>query len=509
MSDRKKTIIHNPVIYADVPDVDTIRIKDTYYMVSTSMHTMPGCPIMRSKDLAHWEIINYVFDSLEDNEAHNLQDNKGIYGQGSWAASLREKDGFCYVIFSSNDMKYFYIYRTEDIDRGHWECICKIDEILHDPALLFDGDTPYVIFGNGDIEVVEFEKDLSGIKEGGLRQQIISTPSEGIMLRAEGGHAYKINGMYYLLFIEWTSTGNRRRREVCYRSKKLLGPYECKVIFDDDMGYWNNGIAQGCIFDTEAGDWYAMLFQDRGSVGRVPFVLPMEWKEGWPMIGVDNKSPFTLEVPFEEKSISPIVIEDEFDYPENKLKLNWQWNHNPDNSLWSFTERPGYLRMKTGYITERGVLYARNTLTQRTEGPACTGTLRIELTNMKPGDCVGLLALQSTFGMVGIRKDAEGTNRVVMCTNRGDYLEKEEESVEYSKDSIYFKITCNFEDNTDIASFYFSEDGLCWNKIGCELHMKYLLDHFMGYRFGLFNYACKVTGGYVDFDYFHYRQGIV
>lgn len=501
----KKAIIHNPVIWADVPDPDVIRVKDCYYMVSTSMHTMPGCPIMKSKDLAHWEIVNYVFDAIDNNDAHNLADNKGIYGKGSWAATLREHKGNYYVGFSSNDMNQFYLYKTDDIERGLWKQVAAVDQILHDPALLFDGDTPYVICGNGDIGVVEFEKDLSGIKKDGIQQKIIHSPKEGIMLRCEGGHAYKINGTYYLLYIEWPSSNNRRRRQICYRSENLLGPYERKIIFDDDMEYHNCGIAQGAIFSTEDGIWYAMLFQDHGAVGRIPIILPVNWIDGWPMIGVDGKAPEFLETPFEEILTGPLVISDEFNYTENKLALNWQWNHNPDNTLWSFTQRPGYLRLTTGHITENGVLYARNTLTQRTEGPACTGITRVELSNMKAGDCAGLLALQSTFGMIGVRKDNNGIKRVVMCTNRGDYREKEEESSVYEKDDIYLKITFDFRNSIDIASFYYSEDGAKWIPIGTNLNMKYLLDHFMGYRIGLFNYATTETGGFADFNYFHYE----
>jgi beta-xylosidase len=500
-----KTTIHNPIIWADVPDPDVIRVKDCYYMVSTSMHTMPGCPIMKSKDLAHWELVNYVFDTMDDNTAHKLKDNHGIYGMGSWAATLRQYNECFYLGFSSNDLKRFFLYTTEDMEHGPWRLASIVDQILFDPALFFDGDTPYVICGNGDIRIVELEKDLSGIKQGGLNQEIIHAPKEGIMLRCEGGHAYKINDMYYLLYIEWPSSDNRRRRQVCYRSANLLGPYERKIILDDDMSYHNFGIAQGAIFDTEAGTWYSMLFQDHGAVGRIPFVLPVNWVDGWPMIGIEGKVPENFEISLEEVLTEPLTISDDFHYQDNELALNWQWNHNPDNSLWSFTQRPGYLRMITGSITEKGVLYAGNTLTQRTEGPACAGSTHVDLTNMKIGDCAGLVALQSTFGMVGVRKDSDCIKRVVMCTNRGDYEEKEEESFVYEKDEIYLKITFDFKDNIDLAICYYSDDGLKWNKIGCDLNMKYLLDHFMGYRIGLFNYAVKETGGFVDFDYFRYE----
>ncbi len=504
----KKTMLVNPVIWADFPDNDVIRVEDSYYMVSTSMHTMPGCPIMKSRDLVHWELKNYVFDTLEDNEAHNLLDEKGIYANGSWAATLKEHNGIYYVGFSCNDRKRFYIYRTLDIEHGPWQRLTVIEQVLHDPALLFDGDTPYIIYGNGDIRILELEKDLSGRKKDGIHQPLLDTPKDGIGLRCEGGHAYKINGRYYLLYIEWPSTGHGRRRQVCYRSVNLLGPYERKIIFDDDMGYQNCGIAQGGIYNTPDGKWYAMLFQDHGSVGRIPYVLPVHWSDGWPMVGIDGKAPEKFEVPLEEAPTGPLVISDEFHHSENKLALNWQWNHNPDNSLWSFTERPGYLRLTTGYLTKKGVLYAKNTLTQRTEGPACTGVTHVDLAHMKAGDCAGIIALQSTFGMIGVRQETDGTKRVVMCTNDGNYQEKEEESALYENEDIYFKIMFDFRNSIDKASFYYSKDGEKWSKIGCDLQMKYLLDHFMGYRIGLFYYAEWETGGFTDFEYFIYERNL-
>lgn len=334
-------IITNPVMWADVPDVDVIRVGPVFYMVSTSMHSMPGCPIMKSVNLNDWEIVNYVYDTFEDNEAHQLQDGKGIYGKGSWAASLRYKDGIFYVCFSSNDMDRFYIYRTEDIEHGIWER-SVIPGLHHDPSLLLDDDSKnYVIYGNGSIRIKELTEDLTAVKPGGIDQLLLEGERTDIGLRIEGCHAYKLNGYYYLFFIEWPRTGNRRRRQLCYRSRELLGPYERKIILNDDLGYHNNGVAQGGIVDTLGGDWYTVLFQDHDAVGRIPCVFPMSWENDWPVVGENGRVPqvFATKLPAAEPK--PLVISDEFDYANNRLALNWQWNHNPDNGLWSVTERPG------------------------------------------------------------------------------------------------------------------------------------------------------------------------
>lgn len=498
-----KTVLKNPIYWSDIPDVDVIRVGNAYYMVSTSMHSMPGCPIMKSENLADWEIIGYVYDQLEDNDAHNLIDGKGIYGKGSWAASLRYHNGTFYVCFSSNDARKFYIYQTNDIESGNWKR-STIDGIYHDPALLFDEGRVFVIYGCGHIRITELTEDVTAVKEGGINQLLLETETEGIGLRCEGCHAYKINGQYYLIFIEWPTVGNRRRRQICYRSNNLLGEYERKIIFDDDMGYHNKGIAQGAIFNTPNEEWYAMLFQDHDAVGRIPYILPVKWEDGWPMIGINGKAPEEIEINLPPTQSKPLVISDDFDYKENKLQLNWQWNHNPDNDLWSVIKRPGFLRLETGYIAD-SILRARNTLTQRTEGPYCTGITSMDMSNMKIGDHAGLVALQNTFGTVGVAVENDG-KYVIATVNDGNGGEEVVEKHLIENDLLFVKIKFNFEDSKDIATFYYSGNGQDWIEIGSPLKMKYTLDHFMGYRIGLFNYATKEIGGYVDFDYFHYEK---
>ncbi|MDQ6417895.1 glycoside hydrolase 43 family protein [Paenibacillus sp. LHD-117] len=499
-----KTVITNPIMWADVPDVDPIRVGTTYYMVSTSMHSMPGCPIMKSTDLMHWEIVSYVYDRLEDNDAHNLQGEKHIYGKGSWAASLRYYEGRFYVCFSSNDTGNFYVYKTDDIEKGSWER-SVIPGLRHDPGLLFDEGRVFVFSGCGDIYITELTADATAVKPDGINRLLFETERDGIGLRCEGCHAYKLNGYYYLMFIEWPRTGHGRRREICYRSKELLGPYERKIIFDDDMGYQNKGIAQGGIFDTPAGEWYAMLFQDHDAVGRIPYVLPVSWEDDWPMIGIEGKAPEQFEIDLPSTEAKALVISDEFDYPDNRLLLNWQWNHNPDDRLWSLTDRPGYLRLTTGGLTN-SVVHARNTLTQRTEGPACSATTKLDISHLNPGDRAGLVALQSGFGTVGIQVTEDGKRFVAMTMNGGDGVEEKVEIVPFNGVELFLQIEFDFRNSIDLAQFSYSIDGEQWIAIGQPLEMKYTLDHFMGYRIGLYNYSTKYIGGHADFDYFRYTK---
>jgi beta-xylosidase len=184
---------------------------------------------------------------------------------------------------------------------------------------------------------------------------------------------------------------------------------------------------------------------------------------------------------------------------EPALPLVWQWNHNPDNNLWSIAERKGFLRLKTGRI-DTSFVSAKNTLTQRTIGPESTGSIALVALKMKDGDIAGLGLLQKIYGFVGLKIE-NGTKSIIMVSAKGG-KGVEIEKVPVSQNTIYFKAECNFKDQADIAHFFYSLDGKSWKKIGEPLKMPYTLPHFMGYRFSLFNYATKEVGGFADFDYF-------
>ena len=166
----------NPVIWADVPDPDVIRVGEDYYMVSTTMHLMPGCPVLHSRDLVNWETIGYVFDRLEDTPRYDLNEGT-VYGKGQWATSIRYHDGNFYVLFSPNDEPYrSYIYKASD-PAGKWTLVSRTPH-FHDSSLLFDDDgRVYVFYGGGDIRLRELNPDLSDVKEGGIDQVVIRPDS--------------------------------------------------------------------------------------------------------------------------------------------------------------------------------------------------------------------------------------------------------------------------------------------------------------------------------------------
>ena len=496
-------LAENPVIWADVPDPAVIRVNETYYMSSTTMHMSPGLPIMKSPNLIDWQLIGYAYDTLGDNDALTLQNGMNAYGKGSWASSLRYHNGKYYVSTFSSTTGKTYIFSTDDVENGPWE-ETSFSPSLHDHSLFFDDDgRVYMIHGGGNVRLTELNSDLSGIKPGGVDQVIIPDASlvagPNVGLQAEGGHMRKINGKYYHSMITWPRGG--MRTQLIFRSDKLMGPYEGKVALQYE------GTAQGGLIDTPQGDWYAMLFQDHGAVGRIPFLVPVKWEDEWPVMGIDGKVPTTLNSPSSRVSASGIVASDEFDRApgEPALPLEWQWNHNPDDRFWSVNERPGFLRLTTGRI-EADFVQARNSLTQRTFGPECSGTVSIDVSHMKDGDFAGLALLQKKFGFIGVKMSGH-TKSLVMTSAQSDSPE-ELESLPLDKSTVYLKVDCDFRERADKAYFYYSLDGQDWTTIGEPLQMAYTLPHFMGYRFTLFNYATKTPGGFADFDYFRISNTI-
>lgn len=581
-SDNGDGTFTNPVIFSDVPDEDIIRVDDAYYMISTTMHMSPGAPIMKSYNLVNWEIVNYVYDYLEEDDARSLKNGKSDYAYGSWAASLRydKYQKRFYVTFSSQTTPKSYFFITDDIEHGSWHR--SETEKCYDSSFLFvDTGTKcekYMIipvakegvkadgskYSYNQTEMCELIVDETtwDVSLGSERTLLIDNnnvenPPAG--LAAEGVHAYKIGDYYYLFMIQ--GAGNPVRQQICWRSKTLEhGSFEVKKVFtggivDEDGKTVNSswGIAQGGIVQTPEGHWYSIMFQDYHSVGRIPVLVPLVWgDDGWPVFGNNGKSvqkvlpvpvpghekksivesdefdngtvrntydeakkntEITAGIPAEELEDSlALVEENEFGYNGSNLKLVWQWNHNPNNNLWSLTERAGYLRLKSGLLSQN-IRTARNTLTQRTCGPTSGATTAIEVGHMRDGDAAGIAAFQNQYGFVGVKME-NGTKYLVMhrAVRAGDADGQEQERVPLTGDRVYLKVNCDFRENTslnqtwrmkDEAYFYYSLDGESWTPIGDTLNMSYDWPDFMGYRFGLFYYSTQNLGGYVDFDYFH------
>ena len=519
--------IQNPMLWADVPDPDVIRVGDTFYLVSTTMHLMPGAPIMQSRDLKNWKTVGYVFDKLTDSPKYDMQEGT-VYGRGQWATSLKYyrsasdrqqgKPGRFYALLAPNEagpMGQTYIFTAEKAE-GPWKIHSRLQH-FHDATLFFDDDDKkYVIYGTG--EMVQLNDDMTAVVEGSHRQLFKRESDETGLL--EGSRVIKHGDYYYLMMISHVWAPGRNRREVCYRAKDIHGPYEKQVILESKFGGFPYA-AQGTIVDTEDGDWYGIIFQDRGGVGRVLTLMPCRWINGWPMLGDEGgKIPDSMRPLRCGEPATSIVNSDEFD--AKKLGLDWQWNHNPIDNAWSLTERPGWLRLKTNRVVPNLYL-APNTLTQRMPGPVCSGCIAIDVTNMKDGDCAGLAAFNGDSGVLTIRKQGrkmtlDMSEQNVKLTDREkavtDVNEKIIESVNLDlkgkQQKVFLRIDGDFRPNgknggNDTAKFYYSLDGQQWTSIG-NTDYKMRFDYrrfFMGSKYAIFCYATKKNGGYADVDFFH------
>ena len=498
----------NPMMWADTPDPDVIRVGDDYWLVTTTMHLMPGAPVMHSKDLVNWKTVSYVFPSLHDTPKYDMNGGT-VYGRGQWATSIRYVDGTYYIYFSPNDEPFKgYVYTSKDPRKG-WTLAHRIPH-FHDASLFFDDDKrAYIFYGTGEMK--ELMPDLSGVKPGGRQGKVFERDEEETGL-LEGSRFIKHDGRYYLIMISWPN--GKPRRQVCYRADNIEGPYEKKVILESTFGGFPYA-GQGTIVDDGKGNWYGVIFQDRGGVGRVLTLMPCTWKDGWPMLGDENgKIPTVMGKPLAGFSDGEIVSSDDFD--SERMNIDWQWNHNPVNEAWSLTERKGWLRLKTSRVTDNLYL-APNTLTQRMEGPECSGIVKMDISHMKDGDIAGFSAFNGDAGVVKIVKDGKkvfvvADSQNVELTDKEKRVTKVDVTESYRQQlrkqkEIYFRIDANFRPGKDVADFFYSTDGKDWVKVleGYKMIFDYRR-FFMGSKFAIFNYATKKTGGYVDIDWFNYSK---
>jgi beta-xylosidase len=503
---RREGTYRNPILYADVPDMSVCFDGTYYYMVSTTMHLMPGAPIMRSPDMQHWETISYLYPRIDDGDRYDLVDGTA-YGQGQWASSIRYHDGQFYVWFSANGHPWRgFVYTATDA-AGPWTLHSRPPH-HHDGSLVFDTDGRVYLF-HGTGQLTEFAPDLSGPLPGGIDTRIFERDADerGLL---EGSSAFIHNGKYYLMMIsmDWGIPG-RVRREVCYRADHITGPYEKKVILETPFEEYG-GVGQGCIVQGHEGRWHALIFQDRDGVGRVPCLMPCTWIDGWPILG-DEHGRIPNDLTLAHTTMEGICGSDDFASPQ--LSLYWQWNHNPIDGAWSLTARRGALRLTTARCVPN-LFVAPNTLTQRMVGPTCSGTVCLDIRHMRDGDRAGLAAFNGDSGVLSIEKDGNAVNLVVSEQRSrfgdghrivgADTVELARISLKRGK--VYLRIDGTFGRPRDLATFSYSLDGKRYHAVGEPVRMSFDYRRmFMGSKFAIFNYATRQTGGYVDVLSFSYE----
>ena len=513
----------NPVICSDFPDADVIRVEDTFYMVSTTMHFMPGCVILRSYDLINWHICSYVYDKLDSTEGQRLADGKGVYGKGMWAATIRYHEGMFYICFVANDTGKTYIYRSENIE-GPWRKNVIEGSFFHDSSILFDDDgRVYIAYGNRNIYITELNSELTAVKEGGLHRLAV-TDENKVWLGYEGSHFYKINGKYYLFFIHWPQ--NSLRTESCFTADSIDGEFTGRDVLCSDLNEWNSGTAQGGIVDTQDGEWYSMVFQDHGAIGRIPVLVPVHWENDFPVFGTDGKAPeqITVKISTEKAQNSPKGYEglncngffEKSENGETVLKKPWQWNHEPDDELWSGDADKDEYAITSGRLCVN-LVQAVNTLTQRTYNIGrCCAEVSLNAADINEGDFAGFCALQGNYGFIGATKE-NGRLKIVTVEKKktdkpsgmGSFNDEPGMRTAEAEGSekVRFRMEFDFSKGQDTVRFmYACGDNREMTYLGDPKKLFFTLDHFTGCRVGMFLFSTVQTGGRAVFSDFRFCE---
>jgi beta-xylosidase len=475
----------NPILYSDFPDPDVIRVDSTYYMVSTTMFIFPGVTILKSHDLVNWEYCSNAVPRFDFSPCYNL-DGCNRYSHGQWATSLKYRNGKYYLLFITLDEGGFLCTATNP--EGPWK-IQKLPRGFYDPGLFFDDDGRiYVAHGYSKISITELDTNFA---PKGIDSLVYSGD---IRKGLEGSHVYKINDYYYL----YCTYGGLDGIQVALRSKNIYGPYEQKVVIRDTTRGVTFGIHQGALIKTQAGEWWTMLFVDSGPFGRFPSLQPITWVDDWPMVGVDGKGVVTYRKPVAGKIYPMKALPTSDEFNGTSLGMQWGWNHNPDPTHWSLTERPGYLRLTTGKVVPN-LREARNTLSQRPfanydQSIPTIGVAKMDAGHMKDGDIAGLAVFQDPYAFIAVKQES-GSKQLIMVNN-GETIA----ATPMKGNTVYLRTTAS--NSSKKATFEYSFDNKIFASLGNELSMRFSLTIFTGNKFCLFNYTTKETGGYVDFDWF-------
>ena len=514
LADNGNGTFTNPLFYDEFSDPDLIRVGDNYYFTGTTMHTMPGLPILHSKDLVNWEFLCYASDGLNYGPEYRLEEGKSIYGQGIWAPSFRYRDGTFYI-FSDVNHRKTQLY-TATNPAGPWKHR-ELKRSFHDLSVLFDDDGKvYAVWGYREIHLAQLNEQLDDVIPGSER--IIIQKPAGM---GEGCHFYKIDGKYYIL----SAWFDGRMRMPCARADKPEGPYEVnrEISADEEFGIQEGNrladehkgfpftlkshdpksvgrmaLHQGGLVNTPKGEWWGFSMMDYNSTGRLTCLSPITWQDGWPYFGLTGnlkRTPRTWVKPNTGQSSSPSTPyqrNDEFNGP--RFSNVWQWNHFPVADQWSLAERPGFLRLHS--LPASDLWSARNTLTQRAIGPESSPTAELDTTSLKAGDVAGLALLSYPYAWIGVSRNSDGFE-----IQQFDQTTAKTVSAPFSGGRIWLRAHCDFL--SEKAQFSYSTDGNVFKPLGDEFTMVFQGRTFQGVRYSLFSYNLSgAPGGYVDFDRF-------
>lgn len=476
----------NPPLVADFPDPDIIRVGQDFYFATTTFANSPGLTILHSKDLVHWQYASHVVPRLDGNRKFDLQDG-GAYRGGIFAPSLRHHNGIFYVAVTPVGQPT-RIYRSRDI-KGPWS-VTILDREAFDPALFFDTDGKGYIATSGGwdgtVSLLTLNDDYT---------RVTAANKVHYYKGAEGSKLLKRGGYYYLF-----NAVPSRLALVVSRSTNLSGPWETRAQIDDTTGGH-----QGALVDLPDGNWYGFVMLDAGAIGRVTNISPVHWQDDWPVWGTPEapgRVPVIAAKPIQGLAAVHPATSDDFD--GKSLGMQWQWNHNPDDTRWSLSERPGYLRLKPTAST--GFWTARNTLTQKGYGPRSRAEVVLDVERLAKGDTCGFGTLGKFSSHIAVSRTDRGglelSMHVLEDTLAGQKPVGKAVKVPLAANLVHLRTDMDFRrDRGEVA---YSLDGIAWTALGGDFPLAYdwQTGTFQGPQYALFCYNPVPEDGSIDVDRF-------
>ena len=412
VSDEGNGMYRNPVLHADYSDPDVCAVGEDYFLTASSFNCTPGLPILHSKDLVNWKIVNYALKKVEPVEYYN----EARHGKGVWAPSIRFHEGMYYIYWGDPDFGIFMV-KTRD-PYGEWDApvLVKAGKGMIDPCPLWDDDGRVYLAHAWAGSRAKFNSVLTVCELNKEGTAVISDPvlvfdgNDGVNHTIEGAKFYKRNGFYYLFA---PAGGVVSGWQLVMRSKDVYGPYEARIVMAQGKTDIN-GPHQGGWVDTPAGESWFLHFQDKGAYGRVLHLNPMKWVNDWPVIGVDRDGdgcgdPVSrYRKPKTDKTypIETPVESDEFD--TRKLGLQWEWHANYQD-VFGFTTNMGYVRIYGHELSPhfKNFWEVPNLLMQKFPAEEFTATAKLKVSAKDDGQLSGLIIMGWDYSWIGVEKQEE------------------------------------------------------------------------------------------------------
>jgi beta-xylosidase len=481
----------NPPLYADYPDPDIIRVGNDFYFSTTTFIDVPGLTILHSQDLVHWEIVTHLISQLTGSPKYNITNGVQNYGNGVFASSLRYYNGTFYCVETPNGQNTTIYYSTNIA--GPWQSHL-LNTSAFDPGLYIETNgTGYIATAGG------WQNNTTFLTLNSTFSQVVASTTITNNLGLEGSHVVK-RGNYYYIFNAQPGTASL----YCSRATNLFGPYTFMKMLDDA-----HGGHQGAIVDMPDGTDYGFVMKDSGTIGRMTYISPIIWSNNWPVWGLTNapgRVPATAPMPIVGKPAYQIPTSDDFSSPT--LGLQWQWNHNPDNTRWSLTARPGFLRLHPTGATN--FWYARNSLIQKGQGPWSGAEVKFDLSNLQSGDICGLGALGKTNGTIAVMCNSPGnytlSQNLIVSTDqtKNNLITTTVTTAPYANTTIFLRLGMDFIKSK--GTVLYSADGITWTQLGGQFNIAYdwYTGTFQGEQFAIFCYNLQPGTGYLDVHWFRF-----